>query len=135
MPSSHVFLTYLQDSDQYCFGQCMRTEVADKRGIPVFTASMPVRWLEFNFTGMSNMYKTCRGYCCRGNSILGSTGRSVVGRIKAPGINQPSLRSRTVKEFCKTEIRLLFICLFLSCFFLLPAPKSKWEIKRKNTFS
>lgn len=43
MPSSHVFLTYLQDSDQYCFGQCMRTEVADKRGVPVFTASMDVK--------------------------------------------------------------------------------------------
>lgn len=43
MPGSHVFLTYLQDSGQYCLGQCMRTEVADKRGVPVFTASMPVK--------------------------------------------------------------------------------------------
>ena len=60
------------------------------------------------------MYKTCHGYCCRGKSIPGSTGRSVVGSIKAPGINQPSLRSRTVKEICKTEIIVcLFVCLFV----------------------
>ena len=43
MPGFHVFLTCLQDSDQYCLGQCMRREVADKRGVPAFTASMPVK--------------------------------------------------------------------------------------------
>lgn len=78
------------------------------------------------------MYKTCSGYCFRGKSILGSTGRSVVGSIKAPGINQPSLRSRTVKEFCKTEIRLLFVCLFLSLFFFTTSSQIQMGNKAKE---